>query len=200
MAVPGSGSLSLAAIAAEKLENDYTDVDTSYGPYSLKDITLGGATTVGAEDYDSTNTQSPSHPDNNTAYGMGEFYAYDHDFQAIPCNKAMDVVFVVDYTGSMSDDFNNSSNGLKANVTAITNKVAARSGGDYRLSLVIVDAIGSSSASSLNYSSSSTYSGLPSANKHYQTVDGTGHVHSTAIVKFAYANATDFASKLNLLA
>ena len=200
MAVPGSGNLSLAAIAAEKLENDYTDVDTSYGPYSLKDITLGGPNTVGGEDYDATNTQSPSHPDNNTAYGMGEFYAYDHDFQAIPCNKAMDVVFVVDYTGSMSDDFNNSSNGLKANVTAITNKVAARSGGDYRLSLVIVDAIGSSSASSLNYSSSSTYSGLPSANKHYQTVDGTGHVHSTAMVKFAYANATDFASKLNLLA
>ena len=33
MAVPGSGSLSLAAIAAEKLENDYTDVDTALAPY-----------------------------------------------------------------------------------------------------------------------------------------------------------------------
>ena len=67
MAVPGSGSLSLAAIAAEKLENDYTDVDTSYGPYSLRDITLGGATTVNGEDYDVTNAISPSHPDNDAS-------------------------------------------------------------------------------------------------------------------------------------
>jgi len=88
MAVPGSGSLSLAAIAAEKLENDYTDVDTSYGPYSLRDITLGGATTVNGEDYDVTNAISPSHPDNDTSYGMSEFYSYDHDFAAPSCNLA----------------------------------------------------------------------------------------------------------------
>ena len=88
MAVPGSGSLSLAAIAAEKLENDYTDVDTSYGPYSLRDITLGGATTVNGEDYDVTNGFSPSHPDNIAGYGMGEFYSYDHDYAAPACNLA----------------------------------------------------------------------------------------------------------------
>ena len=88
MAVPGSGSLSLAAIAAEKLENDYTDVDTSYGPYSLRDITLGGATTVNGEDYDVTNAISPSHPDNDPSYGMSEFYSYDHDFAAPSCNLA----------------------------------------------------------------------------------------------------------------
>jgi hypothetical protein len=88
MAVPGSGSLSLAAIAAEKLENDYTDVDTSYGPYSLRDITLGGATTVNGEDYDVTNAISPSHPDNDASYRMGEFYSYDHDFAAPACNLA----------------------------------------------------------------------------------------------------------------
>ena len=196
MAVPGSGSLSLAAIAAEKLENDYTDVDTSYGPYSLKEITQGG----GTENYDVTNQQSPNHPDNVAAFGMGEFYAYDHDFQAIPCNKAMDVVFIIDYTGSMGNDFNNSSTGLKANVTSITNKVVSRSGGDYRLGLVIVDATTSSNTSALNYSDSSTYTGLAAGNKHHQVVDTTGHIHSTAIVDFEYANAKDFSSKLNLLA
>ncbi len=84
MAVPGSGSLSLAAIAAEKLENDYTDVDTSYGPYSLKEVTLGG----GIENYDVTNAISPSHPDNDASYRMGEFYSYDHDFAAPACNLA----------------------------------------------------------------------------------------------------------------
>ena len=196
MAVPGSGSLSLAAIAAEKQENDYTDVDTALAPYSLKEITQGG----GTENYDVTNQQSPNHPDNVAGFGMGEFYAYDHDFQAIPCNKAMDVVFIIDYTGSMGNDFNNSSTGLKANVTNITNKVVSRSGGDYRLGLVIVDATTSSNTSALNYSDSSTYTGLAAGSKHHQVVDTTGHIHSTAIIDFAYANATDFSSKLNLLA
>jgi hypothetical protein len=84
MAVPGSGSLSLAAIAAEKQENDYTDVDTALRPYSLKEITLGG----GTENYDVTNAISPSHPDNDPSYRMGEFYSYDHDFAAPSCNLA----------------------------------------------------------------------------------------------------------------
>lgn len=89
MAVPGSGSLSLAALAAEKIENDYTDVDTGYGPYSLKDITVGGnASGVGGETYDVTNAISPSHPDNDASYGMSEFYSYDHDFAAPGCNLA----------------------------------------------------------------------------------------------------------------
>ena len=140
MAVPGSGSLSLFSIANEKLSNDYNDGDDGSGPYSLRDITQGGDQYGNGEDYDVTNQQSPNHPDNVAAFSMGEFYAYDHDFQAIPCNKAMDVVFIIDYTGSMGNDFNNSSTGLKANVTNITNKVVSRSGGDYRLGLVIVDA------------------------------------------------------------
>ena len=89
MAVPASGSLSLAALAAEKIENDYTDVDTSYGPYSLKDVTVGGnASGVNGETYDVTNAISPSHPDNDASYGMSEFYSYDHDFAAPGCNLA----------------------------------------------------------------------------------------------------------------
>lgn len=90
MAVPASGSsLSLAALAAEKIENDYTNVDTSYGPYSLKDITIGGNSSgVGGESYDVTNAISPSHPDNNASYDMSEFYSYDHDFAAPACNLA----------------------------------------------------------------------------------------------------------------
>jgi hypothetical protein len=90
MAVPASGSsLSLAALAAEKIENDYTNVDTSYGPYSLKDITIGGNSSgVGGESYDVTNAISPSHPDNDASYNMSEFYSYDHDFAAPGCNIA----------------------------------------------------------------------------------------------------------------
>jgi len=79
MAVPSSGTLNISALAAEKLENDYTDVDTSYGPYSLKDITLGGATTVNGEDYDATNTNSANKPDSIAPHAMSEWYGYDHD-------------------------------------------------------------------------------------------------------------------------
>lgn len=89
MAVPSSGnSISLAAIAAEKLENDYTDVDTSYGPYSLRDITEGGNTYGGGENYDNTNGFSASHPNNLAPYGMAEFYSYDHDAASPACNLA----------------------------------------------------------------------------------------------------------------
>ncbi len=93
MAVPGTGSLSLGGLALEKLEDDYTQglpaaIDTSYGPFSLRDITEGGDTYGGSEDYDITNGFSPSHPDNVAAFGMSEFYSYDHDYAAPACNIA----------------------------------------------------------------------------------------------------------------
>lgn len=205
MAVPGSGELSLLKIAKEKFYDNYDAPDSStiQSAISLKFVTIGGtgAPMNSGTSFDTTNTASPSHPDNNTGYGMGEFYAYDHDFVPIPCNKAMDVVLVIDYTSSMTDEFNASSTGLKAQVTNITNKVVERSSGDYRLAMVLVDAISSSSTSSLSYSGSSTYSGLPSANKHVQQIGSAArYIHSTAVVKFANTNNTDFANKLNLLA
>ena len=69
MAVPGTGSLSLGGLAFEKLEDEYAQglpaaIDTSYGPFSLRDITEGGGVYGGGEDYDITNGFSPSHPDN----------------------------------------------------------------------------------------------------------------------------------------
>jgi len=88
MAVPGSGSLSLFSIANEKLSNDYNDGDDGSGPYSLRDITLGGPTTVNGEDYDVTNGFSPYHPNNEVGYNMSEFYNYDHDYTAPACNIA----------------------------------------------------------------------------------------------------------------
>ena len=92
MAVPASGSISLGGLAFEKLEDDYDDglpgtIDTSYGPFSLKDITIGGNSSgVGGETYDSTNGFSPYKPDNVVSYGMSEFYSYDHDHAGPGCN------------------------------------------------------------------------------------------------------------------
>ena len=93
MAVPGTGSLSLGGLAFEKLEDEYAQglpalIDSSYGPFSLRDITEGGGVYGGGEDYDITNGFSPSHPDNVAAFGMSEFYSYDHDYAAPACNIA----------------------------------------------------------------------------------------------------------------
>lgn len=96
MAVPSSGTLNISALAAEKLENDYTDVDTSYGPYSLKDITLGGASTVNGEDYDATNTNSTTKPDSVAPHAMSEWFGYDHDASASTgkCLLIIDTTFL----------------------------------------------------------------------------------------------------------
>ena len=86
MAVPSSGSISLAGLAAEKDVDDYTDVDYD-DAISLRDITLGGNTNSHIT-FDVTNAISPSHPDNDASYAMSEFYGYDHDFAAPGCNIA----------------------------------------------------------------------------------------------------------------
>jgi len=192
MAVPGSGSLSLFSIANEKLSNDYNDGDNGSGPYSLRDITQGGDQYGNGEDYDSTNQQSPSHPDNTAGFGMGEFYAYDHDFQAIPCNKAMDVVFLLDYTGSMGDDMTT----LKTNVASISAKVVSESGGDYRLAAVLIDQTGGEDTGIPSYwtGNNTTVSNLASANKY-----NSGSIYLSAIVPFANANKTDFDTKIGYL-
>ena len=193
MAVPGSGSLSLFSIANEKLSNDYNDGDDGSGPYSLRDITQGGDQYGNGEDYDVTNQQSPSHPDNTAGFGMGEFYAYDHDFVAIPCSKAMDVVFLLDYTSSMDDDMTT----LKANVASISNKVVSESGGDYRLAAVLIDQTGGEDTGVPSYwtGNNTTVSNLPAANKYN---DGDS-VWLAALVPFASNNKTDFDTKIGYL-
>ena len=103
MAVPGSGPISLLGIWSEKNEGDYTDNQDGESTFSLLGVSNNSHN-------DSTNgninlnVHSPNLPDTNTPHKMSEFYAYDHDFSPIPCNLAMDVVFLIDYTGSMSGD------------------------------------------------------------------------------------------------
>ena len=196
MAAPGSGELSLKKLAKEKHYDDYNSNGVISGAISLKDVTVGGTANSGLN-YDTTNTQSPNHPNNSAAYGMGEFYAYDHDFQAIPCNKSMDVVFLLDYTGSMGSYYNNTTTGLKAHVASISNKVVAESGGDYRLAAVLIDQTGGEDTGTPSYWSgnNTTVANLPSANKY-----NSGEVWLSAVVPFANANKTNFDTKIGYLA
>jgi hypothetical protein len=192
MAVPGSGEIKLSQIAKEKVYDDY-NAPVPAIKVSLKDVTVGGQANGSGADFDDTNQQSPSFPDNVAGYGMGEFYAYDHDFQAIPCNKAMDVVFLLDYTSSMTGQYNDTTNGLKAQVSAISNKVVSESGGDYRLAAVLIDQ--NSTTPTYWTGNNTTVSNLPSANKY-----NSGTVWLSAIVPFASANKTDFNTKIGYIA
>ena len=192
MAVPGSGEIRLAALAFEKLENNYNNglpgvIDTSYGPFSLRDITQGGDTYGGGETYDVTNIESPNFPDNVAGFGMGEFYSYDHDFQPIACSKAMDVVFLLDYTASMANDMNT----LKSNVASISSKVVERSGGDYRLAAVLIDQDNSPPS---YWSNGTVVAQLNAANRY-----NSGTVYLAAMIPFASANKSDFDNKIGYL-
>ena len=192
MAVPGSGEIRLGALAFEKLENNYNDglpdvIDTSYGPFSLRDITQGGDTYGGGETYDVTNIESPNFPDNVAGFGMGEFYSYDHDFQPIACSKAMDVVFLLDYTGSMANDMNT----LKSNVASISSKVVERSGGDYRLAAVLID---QDSSPPSYWSNGTVVAQLNAANRY-----NSDTVYLAAMIPFASANKSDFDNKIGYL-
>lgn len=77
MAVPSTGSLSLAKIRDEIENNNYNANLYGYtsGQTSLGDISNGT--------YGTINSSSSSKPDGSAPHGMAEFYGYDHDASSI---------------------------------------------------------------------------------------------------------------------
>ena len=189
MAVTGSGEISLGKIAKEFVYNDYNSSSTQPASVSLQTLSTHAAD----GSIDAVNLESPSFPDGNASHGMSEFYSYDHDYIPIPCNKAMDVVFLLDYTGSMNSQYNDANDGLKAQVNAISNKVVSESGGDYRLAAVLIDQ--NYSAPSYWTGNNTTVANLNSANKY-----NSGTVWLSAVVPFANTNKSDFDTKIGYLA
>lgn len=84
------------------------------------------------------------------------------------CEEGMDVVFCIDYTGSMSTAIN----GVKAGIAQIAAEIASLSNNNYRLGLVTFD--GASGTSSGHYASSPYYQALPQSQRH---VGPNPHVH-----------------------
>ena len=78
MAVPSSGLIKFSGIAAELVNDDYTDADFD-DTLTLKDMTVGGNTNGSSENFESINSNSETKPDGSTPYKMSEFYGYDHD-------------------------------------------------------------------------------------------------------------------------
>lgn len=109
------------------------------------------------------------------------------------CSEGMDVVFLVDYTGSMGGAIN----GIKSTITSIVNTIVTESNNNYRLGLVIYDEYGSGTVST--YSSHIGYTSLPSNQKYVNTGIGGRYQWITSLEKMSSNNQTSFTTQLNLL-
>ena len=111
------------------------------------------------------------------------------------CAEGMDVVFLVDYTASMS----NAIEGVKAGIADIATTISNESGGDYRLGLVLFD---ENEGTSPFYSSSGYYQGLPGAQKiNTASPDQAGYNYFfTCVEKMnIVGNITSFTNNLNAI-
>jgi hypothetical protein len=121
-----------------------------------------------------------------------------------PCEKGMDVIFIVDYNLQMRGMIN----GLKRSIDNTILAIQAMSSNNYRLGLVIVDEyrtfLGGQTPNVPAYENAPNFQSIPSSQKY--TGSGTQSPNTkitqriTAVEKFSQNNATSFKSKLNQLA
>lgn len=109
------------------------------------------------------------------------------------CDSGMDVVFLIDITGSMGGAITN----IKTQVSSIVNSIVTESNNDYRLGLVTFDE--QSSGTTSNYSSRPEYISLPTAQKFVNTGIGSRFQWITAFETMSANNQSTFTTQLNLL-
>jgi len=111
-----------------------------------------------------------------------------------PCSNGLDVIFLLDYTGSMSTTISTIKAGIPSTITTIQ---TASGTNDYRLALVLSD---EGTTSTPSYATSVNYVALPAAQKITNTGSAGGaarYQFSTAVEKFATNNSTSFTTQLN---
>lgn len=111
----------------------------------------------------------------------------------ITCIDGMDVVFLVDYTGSMKDAIN----AIKAAIASIVDTIVTESGDNYRLGLVLFDETTSETVS--NYSTGSAYIALPAEQKYVNTGLNSRYQWITAMETLSTGNESTFTTQLNVL-
>ena len=113
------------------------------------------------------------------------------------CSGGMDIVFLVDYTGSMGAAIG----GVKAGLTNILSTINSESLGNYRVSLCIFDEYQGNLTSPPNYGSTSTYLNLPATQKAVINTFNTKTQFITCVQPLDNIGSTSaFQTKLNLLA
>ena len=115
---------------------------------------------------------------------------YDDNTKPPACTKGMDVVFAIDYTGSMGGAINN----IKSSIGNIVNTIVTKSGGDYRLALTIFDEASKGGVPA--YASQVPYTSLPAANKLVLSTGPSTNQYLTVMESFGYANNATFSTQL----
>ncbi|WP_426474639.1 Ig-like domain-containing protein [Chryseobacterium balustinum] len=111
-----------------------------------------------------------------------------------PCDSGMDVVFIFDYTGSMSSQIG----AAKAGANSIISTIATQSGSKaYRLGLVLADEYGSGTAST--YHTAPSYTSLPASQKFINAGVGSRFQWITAMEVMSDNNSGTFTNQLNKL-
>jgi len=110
------------------------------------------------------------------------------------CFAGMDVVFLIDFTGSMGDKIEN----LKLNIVSIINTIITESEGDYRLGLVTFDEY--AGPNNLNYGTNVEYTSLP-ASQRYSNYNAVANKSQwiTSFEIMSNQNNTSFITQLNKL-
>ena len=112
------------------------------------------------------------------------------------CADGMDVVFVVDYTNSMSGAIS----GVKTGLNSLVSTIDTASSGNYRLGLVLFDGRNNTSPA---YAGSGYYQALPSSQKiNVANSNGpsSGNIFITCVEKMnTVGNSTSFGNALNAI-
>jgi hypothetical protein len=116
----------------------------------------------------------------------------------ITCADGMDVVFLVDYTGSMRDAIN----AIKAAIASIVSTIVAESGNNYRLGLVLFDEYNPNLEPQARYETGSAYTTLPTSQKYTNLYNPEGTTsdrkqYITAMEVFSQNNESTFTTQLN---
>jgi len=149
------------------------------------------------------NASSPNNINSSTVFSTYSTngLAINQNPLTIPtqCNSGMDIVFLVDYTGSMTSAIN----GVKAGIANILSTINTESLGNYRVGLCIFDEyLGNlTSPPTYKYGQTSTYVNLPASQKAVINTFNNRTQFITCMQPLGNVGSiTDFQTKLNLLA
>ena len=111
------------------------------------------------------------------------------------CAEGMDVIFLLDFSGSMDDIIAS----LKTEIADIVQTIITESNNDYRLGMILFDEY--ETAITVNYTNVSRYTSLPADRKRRIEGDGSSqgsiYMYITGLVEMAANNQLDFTAALN---